>query len=210
MPFSGISDGDAVAARRRANPIDARLVGPGGDGLCRIQAIAGRTLSVRTVMLLGRADWVRVDLPNRQSASGQVEWAAHHHVGVTLAVPIVDIDQFLARCSADEIEPPALPPRAPRFLTNCPVVIWQGSTAFPATMLDVSDGGARFATAASALHPDHPLLLSIPGLPPLLAAECRWTAGGHVGVAFAQRLAFDTLAPWLDVPAQRFAGRATG
>lgn len=205
MPSSQIT-GRSAAGLRRTILLDARLVGPRGDALCRIHAMSGREMTAQTCTLLGRNDWVRVDLPNGQSASGQVDWTAHDHVGVTFAVPIGDLDQFLARCFPDESTPPALSPRTPHFVTSCPVDLWQGSTAIATTMIEISTDGARFATPTTP-RLGRPLLLSGPGLPALVAARLCWASAGEAGVIFEQPLPFDTLAPWLDTRALRFAQR---
>jgi len=205
MPSSRTSNG-AAAVRRRTILLDTRLIGPRGDGLCRIHAMSGMEMTVQTGMDIGRGDWVRVELPNGQSVSGQVDWTAPGHIGVTFAVPIDDLDQFLAGCDGRQDGAPGGRHAAPGFFTCCPVDLWQGSTVTAATMLDMSADGARLVVERI-IWPDRPLLIAIPGLPLLLAVDLRWIDGFEAGVAFAHPLSFEWLAAWLDTRGLRFSRR---
>lgn len=201
---SRTGDYEVPSLRRRTILLDARLSGPHGDGLCRIHALSGYGLTAQTVTLLGRHDWVRIGLHDGLTVAGQVQWAADDHIGVTFAAPIDDRSPLLARAVSYDGGVQRMPPPAPRFATRSPVALWQGDTTHAATMLDVSERGARLAITTH-LRAGRPLHVSIPGLHLLLSATLRWTSASAAGIAFDTPLPFDTLAPWLDTPSLRFA-----
>ncbi len=173
----------------------------GHDGLCRVRNVSAGGLMADVVMSVEPEDLVRIDLRNGQSRSGVVRWVKKDQFGLQFDEPIADVRRFLAEERAPRAD--GLPSvRSPRLRAECNASLQLGGRPYPGTVLDISQGGARIATAAPAGR-DRLLTLSIPGLP-ALRCVVRWAEAPDVGVSFLDQLSFAALAHWLDDPHLRF------
>lgn len=184
----------------------ARLVGEGGDDLCRIRNISAGGMMVETGAPLRVDQRVRIELRNLQTVEGRVAWAAARRAGLQLDTP-VGVELIETRGTRRR---GALQPRAPRFSAECPVTVRAGGHVLPAVLLDLSPSGGKLRLDGS-FAPGDLVTLAIPGLPARRAAV-RWQHDGQVGVAFLDVIVFVDLDRWLQDRPARYAARtgATG
>jgi hypothetical protein len=131
-----------------------------------------------------------VELKNGAEVAGTVAWARNGSLGIAFDRPI-DLGATLADRHGRKAGGRA---RMPRIELRCATRIEAGATSFGATILDISQQGAKLALDRPVER--GPVRLEIPGLGRLSAA-IRWRSGDHAGLAFDQAISFAELAAWL-------------
>lgn len=172
-----------------------KLIRSDGEGLCRIRNISttGMMIEARAPLVVDQE--VRVALRCGDEIGARVAWARDGTAGLAFLSP-VDVAAVLAP------EPPrsrivrTRAPRAPRFTIECPIEVEIRGELHPATLLDISQGGARLRLPFRP-NAEERLILSIPGLP-LKSGSVRWGGRGAAGLSFYQALPFDVLAGWME------------
>lgn len=178
-----------------------RIIGDKRDALCRIRNLSegGLRAEVRARFMIGER--VRIEFRNSDAVAGVVRWTDRKAIGVQFDAA-VDVERLLAESSTVRRKG-APAPRAPRLPTSCWADIRIDGHPQRASLLDLSQGGAKLRTR-TALEIGTMLTLSVPGLEPMRAVV-RWVRGENAGIAFFEPIAFATLAAWLDDPATRYA-----
>lgn len=182
-----------------------RIIGPHGDGLCRVRNISNGGLMGEAAMALAIGEHVRIELRNGHGFAGQVRWCKNGRVGVRFNTPLHNIKHVLAEPSQTGRSNDVLATRSPRLDTNCSADLQVDGRHYSATLHNISQSGGRI-TANAPIRQGQLLTLNVAGLPHQ-QATVRWVVGEDIGLAFLNRLVFDVLAPWLDDPALRFNRR---
>jgi hypothetical protein len=183
-----------------------RLIGPRGDGLCRIRNISAGGLMAETCAPFTAGDAVRIELRGDHSFSGDVRWAESNRIGIRFDRPIPDIKELLTELRAtDRGSRIRQEPRSPQLPTDCRVDLRIDGRRYRGTMTDLSQHGARLAADAP-LARDQLLTLTIAGLPPLQGVV-RWLAEEGVDIAFIEPIGFSMLGAWFENAAQRYNRR---
>jgi hypothetical protein len=93
---------------------------------------------------------------------------------------------------------------APRFFINCEAQVAADGKVDEANILDISEGGLKLETASAMVGA--PVVVVLAGLSDV-RGHVVWSQGGQVGVAFEERLCFETLSRWY--AEHRLMGRLT-
>ncbi len=182
-----------------------RIIGQESDGLCRIRGIAsgGLMAEVRAPYAVGQR--VGIEFRNGLVVAGAVRWTRDLALGIAFDEPLDDIKQVLSDAPVAPDQAHIWLPRSPRFLTDCGADIHLGGQCLRASVINVSQGGARLITA-DPVPRGQLLTLAVTGLPPLRAIV-RWTTEDGAGISFFAPPAFAALGKWLDLPALRYSQR---
>lgn len=182
------------ATRTITTLIVARLVTPGGEGLCRIRNISAGGFLIESATPLAPEVIVRVELRGGERLDGRVAWSLDGRAGVAAAEPI-DVAAIVGTgAPAGSRLRRTHQPRGPRIAVDREVGIALGERRSVARLLDISQGGARLALR-NYVRVGERLTLELPGLP-IKSGYVRWS-GHEIGVAFAEPLGFQALSRWL-------------
>lgn len=218
--FDGIEDGTDPWQPARTAPLltprsartmtlflIGRIMSDRCDTLCCIRNLSagGLKAEVRAPFVVGEP--IRIEFRNGDIMPSSVRWVDRRAIGVQFDTP-VDVERMLSECSTVRRPSAALAPRAPRMPTNCPAEVRIEGRVHRVSVEDLSQGGAKLATALP-LEKDMLLTLTVPGLDPLRGVV-RWVRGDRVGVAFLEPIAFAVLAEWLNDPSIRYAAILPG
>ena len=193
-PQDSSAVGDRQHARREARVatvmLVARLISERGDQLCRVRNLSANGLKVNTPFPLTVGEEIRIELRNGRSVQGKIVWSNPPFAGMQFHKD-ENVEDLLSTAPVDD----AKLPRLPRVEVNQPVLVHAASRMLGATMIDLSQGGAKlrmrtFLEAGAAIS------VNITGLGSLKAVV-RWTRDEEVGVAFHETIPFDTLSHWL-------------
>ena len=168
----------------------ARLVSSRGEQLCRVRNLSANGLKVNTLSPLPIDEEIRIELRNGRSVEGKIVWSSPPFAGMEFHTP-ADVEDLLSVAPIEEEQVA----RLPRVQVNQPVLVHSGPRMLGATMVDLSQGGAKLRMRAL-LEPGGQVSLSVAGLGSL-KASVRWTREDEAGVAFHQTIPFDTLSLWL-------------
>lgn len=169
----------------------ARMVSGRRDQLCRIRNISANGLKVNTPFPLFVGEELKIELRNGRAVEGRIVWSnppfagMHFHHGY-------DVEELLSPIPVDDGAPVA---RLPRVRVNHPVLVHAGPKMLGASIIDLSQGGAKLRLRAL-IEPGEQVSLSVSGLG-TLKGSIRWTRGEEAGVAFHETIPFDTLSRWL-------------
>ena len=169
----------------------ARLISAHGDQLCRVRNLSSRGLKVNTPFPLGVGEEIRIELRNGRTVAGKIVWSTPPFAGMQFD-KTEDVEDLLSTTPLGDDDKIA---RLPRVQVNHPVLVHVDSRMLGATMIDLSQGGAKLRLRA-ALDPGAAVSLSVSGLGSLKAVV-RWSRDEEVGVAFHQTIPFDSLSHWL-------------
>ena len=169
----------------------ARLIGSRGDQLCRIRNISSNGLKVNTAFPLLVGEEIRIELRNGHSVHGLVAWSTPPFAGMRFH-RTEDVEELLSPIpEGDE----AKVARLPRVQVNQPVLVHFGNKMLGASIVDLSQGGAKLRLRAPLGQGDQ-VSLSVAGLGSL-KATVRWTGDEEAGIAFHETIPFDALSHWL-------------
>lgn len=191
---------EAAEAERRDGPRHtrvmrvAKMVLRSHDELCVIRNISDGGLMAQVYSAPAPGEPVVFEFRSGPSIAGQVRWVRDDLIGVEFDTRI-DAGRLLA---GDDAAPVA--PRAPRLATDTPAVVRCGVRIHPATLCDISQGGAKLC-AADWTQPGQEVVVRVPGLPPI-AGTIRWRDERHAGVAFTLPVPLPVLAAWAAHPDQ--------
>jgi hypothetical protein len=169
----------------------ARLISGRGDQLCRIRNLSGHGLKVNTTFPLSVDEEISIELRNGRFVEGKIVWSTPPFAGMQFHKP-EDVEDLLssATSAAD-----AQVARLPRVQVNQSVLLHAGTRMLGATMIDLSQGGAKLRLRGG-LEPGEQVSLSVTGLGSL-KATVRWARNEAAGIAFHETIPFDTLSDWL-------------
>jgi len=186
---------DRVHVRREARVatvmLVARLVSGQRDQLCRVRNISANGLKVNTAFPLAVGEEIRIELRNGRSVEGRIVWSSPPFAGMHFR-ETYNVEELLSSTPLDGTTHIS---RLPRVRINHPVLIHAGPKMLGATIIDLSQGGAKLRLRA-ALSRGEQVSLSIQGLGPI-KASVRWAEDDAAGVAFHETIPFDTLSKWL-------------
>jgi hypothetical protein len=127
---------------------------------------------------------VFLELSNGDRHVMECVWVADGHAGFRIAQPI-DVNAFL-------VEPSPFPKRPIRLRIQRPAVLTVGGVRHPATLIDLSQKGARI-TADCHLAVSQQITLDIPGIG-AIPAKVRWRGKDGYGLVLEQTFRLDELA----------------
>ena len=182
-----------------------RILGPLGDGLCRIRNLSAGGLMAEVFAPFAVEDRIGIELRNGFMLDGEVRWTRQGQIGIRFDQPVADIKSFLAEQRAGLRRRDGYVGRAPRLLVDCSADIRIDGRHHHGVVADISQYGARLVTAAPLVR-DGQLSLSVAGLPHLRGAV-RWVAEDGAGITFLDPLGFKPLGEWLRDPALRYNRR---
>lgn len=159
------------------------------EALCLIRNISSGGLMGRlhTELMPGKA--ITIEIRSGTLIPGRVAWSRDALVGIAFDRQI-DVLEVLHAPVAGE---PGLTQRMPRVRISCPVALQADGGRHQVTLVDVSQGGAKLATAL--LKEGDRVTVAIQGLDPH-RAEVRWAHDGRAGLRFAVPIPFERLAQW--------------
>ncbi|MGY4398060.1 hypothetical protein ACVWZA_003262 [Sphingomonas sp. UYAg733] len=169
----------------------AKLQSAAGEELCLVRNISCGGLMAHVYSVLATGDIVTVEFKSGHAISGHILWHRNGLAGVEFHEK-VDPTSVL---SGDELSPQPAQQRAPRVELELSGRIRVGAHYHAATLLNISQGGAKIRVA-EAFELAEKLVLTVNGLPPI-AASVRWSDNGQAGIAFDVPVPFDVLAHWL-------------
>ncbi|TFI59601.1 PilZ domain-containing protein [Sphingomonas parva] len=194
-PADEPSDDRRQHARREARVatvmLVARLISARGDQLCRVRNLSTNGLKVNTPFPLVVGEEIRIELRNGRSVEGTIVWSSPPFAGMQFH-KLENVEDLL---STTPIGGEAQVARLPRVQVNQPVLVHAGTRMLGASMIDLSQGGAKLRVRSS-VEPGSMVSLSVTGLGSLKAVV-RWSRDEEIGVAFHETIPFDTLSQWL-------------
>lgn len=170
----------------------AKLYSAGGEELCLVRNISGGGLAAHVYTSRTVGERISAEFKSGQILPGCVTWRRDDLLGMRFDVP-VDPAQILAE--QIDYAAIALRSRGLRVAIDVPAHIRIGTDSWPASIRDISLGGAK-VQARKWLEPGCPLVLAVGGMPPI-DALIRWSDPEHTGLEFKIPLAFETLARWV-------------
>lgn len=169
----------------------ARLVSGQRDQLCRIRNISANGLKVHTAFPLLVGEEARIELRSGRSVEGRIVWSTPPFAGMHF-LHTYDVEELLSSTPLDGNDHVA---RLPRVQVNHPVLVHAGNRMLGASIVDLSQGGAKLRLRANVSRGEQ-VSLSIGGLASI-KATVRWARAEEAGVAFHETIPFDTLSRWL-------------
>ncbi|HEY0043807.1 MAG TPA: PilZ domain-containing protein [Allosphingosinicella sp.] len=189
------SEFDRRQARRDARVatvmLAARLIAARGEQLCRIRNISPMGLKVHCDLPLNQGEAIRIELRNGRSVEGRIVWSNPPFAGMQFTAR-ADLNALLATTP----EEAAHVARLPRVHVHHPVLVHVGARMLGASIVDLSQGGARLRLRAP-LERGAQVTLSVTGGLGTLKGSVRWTKSEEAGVAFNETIPFDTLSRFL-------------
>jgi hypothetical protein len=169
----------------------ARMVSGHRDQLCRIRNISANGLKVNTAFPLIVGEELQIELRNGRIVEGRIVWSSPPFAGMHFS-HTYDVEELLSSIPA---EGNAHVARLPRVQVNHPVLVHTGPKMLGASILDLSQGGAKLRLRASVARGEQ-VSLSLSGLGSL-KGNVRWTRDEEAGIAFHETIPFDALSRWL-------------
>ncbi len=161
----------------------------GVEALCLIRNISPGGLMGKLHTQLAPGEPVTVEIRSGRMIPGHVAWSHDGLVGVQFDERIDVLEVLHAPVHGQQ----GLTQRMPRLRISCPVSLMVNGARQPATLVDVSQGGAK--VDAEFLREGDDVTIGIRGLEPHRGV-IRWSQSGRAGVAFLTAIPFDTLAKW--------------
>lgn len=162
----------------------AKLVCESGEYLCVVRDISATGARLRLFHEPPPERHVFLELANGDRHVMEMVWAADGHAGFRIAQPI-DVNAFL-------VEPSPYPKRPIRLRLQRPAVLTVAGVSHPATLVDLSQKGARIA-ADCHLAVSQQVTLDIAGVG-AIPAKVRWRGQGGYGLVLEQTFRLDELA----------------
>lgn len=156
-----------------------------GAELCLLRHASPHAATIQIYASLEAGEAVRLDLADGSALCGTV--ASRRDSLAILAVSPA------AQDAPGEPRDAGLRARLPRLDVGLPVQLRIAGTQSPATLCNISQGGAKIR--ADGLGVGLKVALLVGGLPPL-AGRMRWIKEGAGGMSFYQPIPLDILAPW--------------
>lgn len=162
----------------------AKLVCESGEYLCVVRDISATGARLRLFHEPPPERHVFLELSNGDRHVMERVWVADGHAGFRIAQPI-DVNTFL-------VEPSPFPKRPIRLRIQRPAVLTVGGVRQPATLIDLSQKGARI-TADCHLAVSQQITLDIPGIG-AIPAKVRWRGKDGYGLVLERTFRLDDLA----------------
>ena len=159
--------------------------------LCVVRNISARGLSARVYRSLAVGEAVQVEFKNDERLAGTVKWVCEFEIGIGFEEDIA-VEAVLSSRWATEN---GRRQRLPRIDVKCPCQLRLGSRFYLATLLDISQGGAKVQLRRP-LQASGDAILTLPDLG-WLESSVRWSDGCTVGLSFNERLPFEILVRWI-------------
>ena len=153
--------------------------------------ISARGLSARVYRSLAVGEAVQVEFKNDERLAGTVKWVCEFEIGIGFEEDIA-VEAVLSSRWATEN---GRRQRLPRIDVKCPCQLRLGSRFYLATLLDISQGGAKVQLRRP-LQASGDAILTLPDLG-WLESSVRWSDGCTVGLSFNERLPFEILVRWI-------------
>ncbi|WP_448662274.1 PilZ domain-containing protein [Sphingomonas sp. CJ20] len=159
------------------------------ESLCLIRNLSPGGMMAKVPVALPPGKPVTVEMRSGHVIEGEVVWSQDNRIGVHFATRI-DVPDVLngPHCVASHWVQ-----RMPRVHVPCGASVLIGYDRSPATLLDVSQGGAK--VEAEGLRPGQPVTLMVGGMDARPGCVV-WARRGRAGIAFHASIPFDTLAHW--------------
>lgn len=162
----------------------AKLVSESGEYLCVVRDISATGARLRMFHEPPPERHVFLELSNGDRHVMERVWVADGHAGFRIAQPI-DVNAFL-------VEPSPFPKRPIRLRIQRPAVLTVAGTRHSATLIDLSQKGARI-TADCHLAVSQQITLDIPEIG-AIPAKVRWRGKNGYGLVLEQTFRLDELA----------------
>jgi hypothetical protein len=169
----------------------ATLHTQGSKELCVVKNISAGGLSARVYRSFDVGESVEVELRFDERIHGTVQWVREFEVGIAFPEEIDVASVLTSRWVTED----GRRQRLPRIEVDCRCRLRVGSRFYLASLLDVSQGGAKLRTE----RPFQGIGDAILTLPELgsLEGSVRWSQGNRVGLSFNERLPFELLVRWI-------------
>jgi len=162
----------------------AKLITAAGEFLCVLRDVSPGGCKVRLFHPVAAPAHMTLELGNGDRYAVERVWERDGHAGFRFEAPI-PVEYVLN-------EDGPFRKRPVRLRITRPAVIVAGRDAYPGTLLDLSQQGARVACEA-ALARDQRVRLEIAGVPAIVSTV-RWCRSGATGLVFEQTFKLDELA----------------
>lgn len=187
---AGNAEADDALDQRAAPRISlmlraAKLICGRAEFLCILRDISVTGIKARLFHPLPPGPDYAIELGNGERLAVEPVWERDGHAGFRFVAGTAPIHALLD-------EPSEFPKRQIRLRIDLPVSLLARGVVHPATMLDLSQHGAKLECAVP-LALRQPVQIEAPGLPPL-AGRIRWRRGTVHGVVFHTGFRLDELA----------------
>lgn len=159
--------------------------------LCVVRNISAGGLSARVYRTFEVGETVQVEFRNDERLPGTVKWVREFEIGVGFDEEISVEAVLTSRWATED----GRRQRLPRIDLECPCQLRVGARFYLATLVDISQGGAKVQLRRP-LQGDADAILTLPDLG-WLESSIRWADGPKVGLAFNERLPFEVLVRWI-------------
>lgn len=159
--------------------------------LCVVRNISAGGLSARVYRTFEVGETVQVEFRNDERLPGVVKWVRQFEIGVGFEEEISVEAVLTSRWATED----GRRQRLPRIDLECPCQLRVGARFYLATLVDISQGGAKVQLRRP-LQGNADAILTLPDLG-WLESSIRWSDGAKVGLAFNERLPFEVLVRWI-------------
>lgn len=193
-----IAQDDAAGADRRNHVRHvtmlrvAILYTEGGKDLCVVKNISAGGLSARVYRTFQVGERVDVELRFDERIEGTVQWVRDFEIGIAFPEEIDVAAVLTSRWVTED----GRRQRLPRIELECRCRFRVGSRFYLASLVDISQGGAKLQTHRP-IQGSGDAILTLPELGSLESA-IRWSHGNRVGISFNERLPFELLVRWIE------------
>lgn len=169
----------------------ALMEAEGFSGFCLVRNISSKGLRASIYTRVAKGTRIGIQLGPEITVYGAVVWATEGEIGVVFdrSIDVPGVLENLASPRSD-----GRVNRAPRLSMTANGHVMTDGKAFPVTLLDISQRGAKIAGLSA--NPGDELTLCLEGLRPQKAIV-RWSRPDYAGLHFLTPLGFEYLGSWV-------------
>lgn len=168
-----------------------KLISGESQELCLVRNISSGGIMAHVYSRHHPEEEVAIELQDGMPLRGHVQWVEGGNIGIRF-IERINVGEVL---SGKPLAEQGYRLRAPRVEQSCRAQLRIGNARAEATLMDVSQGGAKLETDLICEDADKVVLL-VPQLRPI-DAIVRWARDGRVGLEFVRPLAYAELTAWL-------------
>lgn len=155
-----------------------------------VRNLSAGGLSARVYRSFAVGETAEVEFKNDERIAGSVKWVQGFEVGIGFDEDIAVEAVLNSRLGTED----GRRQRLPRIDLQCPCKLRVGARFHLATLVDISQGGAKVQLRRP-LQASGEAILTLPDLG-WLESSVRWSDGLRVGLAFNERLPFEIVVRW--------------
>jgi hypothetical protein len=158
-----------------------------GEWLCLVGNVSAGGSMIACSAELEPGEDVVLRLSNGRRLRGSVAWQRDGSLGLCFAESVPLTSLLASELALGQQQ------RSPRLPAACAAQIGAEGRVETASVIDISEGGIKIEAGAATVGA--PVAVALPGLS-VLRGRIKWAQDGKAGIAFDERLSFDTLSRW--------------